>query len=422
MPETANMEKVELTREQLEKFLERENEAEAAEGIVDDQHDADAGADDTGGERRARAEGGDDGEPQERQKPIAMSPMDEKRLKMADRFKRSNDERPFDGDFTREENLYGEVADENLADDLAGTDPAEPAAAAPAQDERIHTIKVRGKEVKLTTAELLERASKVEAADSYLQESRDLLEQAKQIRGPRAAPDAQHPEREDGTQDDRLDQDDRQPTRRPGPDLTAVVEKIQFGDPKEAAAELANVIRDEAGKIANEGHVARLVANDQARTKQALKAFREKYADLDKDEIAAGVIDRQVNAILFEEIKSLGVDEAQIPRDPRVLADWHRLYRVHGHELSKPDQVLEQAKSRFDKWRGVSSEPAPAPRTKEAPRVAVNVDRTQRRMAIPNQPSAAVTPRRPAAAPVTEQNSRKSAVQEMRRSRGQTVA
>jgi hypothetical protein len=411
-----------LNAADIDRLLGEENERDAVNGTQEPVTEAEQ-------QPEPRAEAGDDGErtepaePEPRVKPKQMSPLDEKRLAMAERFKRPDLETaPFDGDLTRAENLYGSVAAEQLEVDPDAPEPGVPAARqAPAQEEdRPHVIKVRGKELRLTTAELLERASKVEAADSYLAESRDLLEQAKSVRSGRTAADPQHPEDDNRARDDGLDSDNRQETRRPGIDLTEVVEQIQFGDPKEAAERLAQAIDQVATRQVNEGHVARLVSNDLARSKAALKAFTDANPDIAADPLASNLIENLVYSIYRDEIKALGVDEAQIPQDPKALADWHRLYRVHGHTVSKADDVLNKAKSRFEQWRGVSPQPAkPAPR-KEAPRVAVNVDRTERRMAIPVQPSRGVAPRRDAA-PVAQESSRKSAVQEMRRARGQIV-
>ncbi len=403
-----------LSNEDIDRLMGEEQERDAVNGGQEP-------ADEVDPQPEPQPEPREPAEPEDKPKPIAMSPQDLKRQAMADRFKRPDvEEHPFDGDMTRAENLYGTVAAEVLEVDPNAPEPGVPQDQQPAP--RMITRTVRGKQVTKSEDEWLALAMKVDAADTYLEESRQLLEDAKQIRQQRAGRDPQHPEGETSTQDDGQDQDRRQEdTRRPGIDLKGVVEKIQFGDPEEAATELAKAIDAVATKQVNEGHIQRLVSNDLARSKADLKAFTEANPDLAADQVASMVIENNVYAIYREEIKALGVvDEAQIPKDPKLLADWHRLYRVHGHAVSKPADVLEKAKANFQDWRGTSTpQPKPAPR-KDAPRVAVNVDRTDRRMAIPTQPSRGVAPRRDAA-PVTEQNSRKSAVQEMRRARGQPV-
>jgi len=404
----------ELNEDQIAEQIERDNERDAGAGI-EDQIEAGA-ADDADGDGERRQ----DDPP--REAPIQMSPQDQRRLDMANRFKRPGVEQPFDGDMTRDENLYGDVAAQQLEPDPdlpePGVPPADQRTAPPA--ERTFTIKVRGKDVVLTEAQVLERASKVEAADSYLAESRELLESAKTIRADRAGPDRQHPDGQRSAADDEPDETDHSaPARRPALDLKSVVEEIQFGDPEKAARQLGEAINTAASQMANEGHVTRLVRNDLAKSKLDLKAFADDNPDIANDEIASNVIEQSIYKIYREEIQALGVDEAQIPKDPKALADWHRLYRVHGHTVSKPAEVLQKAKATLDKFRGATSAPKPAPR-KDAARVSVNVDRTERRMAIPVQPSRAVAPRPNAPAP-TQSSSRSDAVKDMRRARGQPV-
>lgn len=418
MSTSSNVTVTELTPDLIEAENERQNERDAVNGNQEDQLDvgADAGDQGDGDERRQEPE-------QAREKPVQMSPQDEKRARMAERFKRPGvEERPFDGDLTNEENLYGDVALQKVEADENLPEPGVPQGDRQQQPQpapRMITRTVRGKEVTRSEDEWLALAMKVDAADTYLEESQQLLKDAKAIRQGRTGQDPQHPEGQTEASDDRTDDDHQADTRRPGIDLKSVVEKIQFGDPQEAAEELAKAINDVSTKQVNEGHIKRLVDNDRARSKLDLKAFTEKYADLAQDQLASNLIENLVYTIYREEIQKQGVEEAQIPKNPNDLAEWHRLYRVHGHPVSKPADVLEAAKARFDKWRGVSPEPKPAPR-KDTARVEVNVDRTARRMAIPVQPNRAVAPRRDAPV-VKQEDSRKSAVQEMRRARGQPV-
>ena len=414
MTTSSNVTVKELTNEDIDKLMDEQTEKDAVNGGQEPGDEIE--------QPQPEPEPREPSEPEPREKPIAMSPQDAKRAAMADRFKRKDVEAPFDGDLTKPENMYGDVAAEALEVDPDAPEPGVPAARQQEQKPapRMITRTVRGKEVTKSEDEWLALAMKVDAADSYLEESQQLLKDAKAIRQERTGQDPQHPEGRTEAQDDRTDEDDRQTSRRPGIDLKSVVEKIQFGDPAEAAEELAKAIDTVATKQVNEGHVARLVSNDLARSKADLAAFSKANPDIAADQIASMVIENNVYAIYREEIKALGVDEAQIPKDPKALADWHRLYRVHGHTVSKPADVLEKAKAKLDSWRGTTSQaPKPAPRKGEA-RVEVNVDRTERRMAIPVQPSRAVAPRRDAPV-VKQEDSRKSAVQEMRRARGQPV-
>lgn len=403
--------------------IDMQDEADAREGIEDVMDDGATGAADEGGESGE----GDAPQPRQRNEPV-LPPGVAKRLAITDNYVRGG-VRPFDGDLTRNENVYGDVADENLEVDPDAPEPGVPPAqqekVAPAPAPRMIQLKIRGKVVEMSEDEVIARAQKVEAADSYLEESRKMLEESARIRAERTGQDPQHPEGQTRTQDDGQDSDQPDQRRTHGPDLKAVIEQIQFGDPDKAAEVLAEAIQKTATTAANEGHVQRLLSSDVARSKLELQAFRDANQDLDKDPIASGIVERMIYDVYRDEIKGLGMDESQIPADPKTLADWHRFYRVNGHNVSKTSDVLIKAKDRYQSWRGDSpannEQPKDPPR-KEAPRVAVNVDRTERRQAIPQQPTRAVAPRRNEAPTPTPEQSRKSAVADMRRARGQPIA
>lgn len=393
----------------------RNDNALAAEGVEDQQLPP---------EQRGNPDFGQDRIPPEpgKREVVQRSPSDDIRSQIASRFKRNN-EVAFDGDMTKPENLYGEFGREPEAEPAEGESVVgevvkpEPA---PAPAPKTYTIKVRGQDVTLTESQLLERASKVEAADSYLQESRDLLEEAKNIKAERAGRDRQHPDGQSSTQDGDLDADTQpSPTRHPAPDFKSVVEKIQFGDPEEAARDLEKIVDQRVAKGTDEGHVARLFNTDLAKSQKALADFRAANPDLDKDPLAEAAIEQTMYALYREEIVGLGLDEAQIPKDPKTLANWHRFYRVNGHPVSQTADLFVKAKDRFDEWRGVPKQQAQQhPPRKEAPRVLVNVDRTARREAIPTQPTRSVAP-----VPDAQRNPVRATgsdvVAQMRRARGQ---
>lgn len=402
-----------------------------------DEMDARDGVEDGDGLERGTNQFSDDGgdpEPQAREKRqvVALSPGDAKRNAIIDRFKRP-DTSPFDGDLTKPENLLGRVAAEELEPDPDADEPGVPAdrRAAPVTEQQpraaMRQMVIRGQVVEMSEDDILKAAQKTLAADSYLDDARRILQEAKDIKAERSGRGPQHPEDENETRDhgqgpDRTGTE----SRTHGPDLKGLVEKIQFGDPEEAAKALGEVITQQAtetaSKVADEGHINRLVKNDLAKSIAELKTFRAANPDLDADPRASRAIEQEIYDIYREEIKALGMDESQIPKDPKALADWHRFYRINGHEVSKTSDILNKAKDRFLGWRGdASPNQKPAQPRKDAPRVAVNVDRTERRQAIPQQPTRAVAPRRDAAPAQSPEESRKAAVQDMRRQRGQVV-
>lgn len=369
-------------------------------------------------------------QPAERTKPIYMSPSDEMRAQIAKRFKRDEEgEVPFNGNPNDPEMMYGKHgrAPEQQVDPI---EPEPEPAPQPAPEPKF-TIKVRGKDVHLTEAELLERASKVEAADSYLDESRDLMEQAARLKreNENRERDPANPHRPEGranTQDDRTDPSLSADPQHPEDELEGAIEEVRYGtDSKEAAQKLRNVISKEANKAADTRQLTRLIGNDVAKSSNAMKTFIEANPDLANDEIASQVIEQQLYAIQREELLAMGVDEAKLPKDNAQLANWHRFQRVHGHAVSSPEQMLEAAKTRFVQWKGGAKQPQPQVQArKEAPRVEVNVNRDARRAQLPNQPTRSSAPppqaqRQNNGAP--QARSRSDIIMGMRQQRGQVL-
>lgn len=424
MPNEPNMTIKEFTPEMEDALLNAEAEKLAGRGVEDGADAGDAGAADLPEQGRVEPEAGE-------RKTVQASPQDLKRAAIAARFKPGADTTaatPFDGDMTRPENMYGTAAAEQLEPEPTAEGDAilgdvQPQEAEP-QPQMITRV-VRGKNITKSLDDWLQLATKVDAADSYLEEGRSLLEDAKTLKATRAGQDAQHPERQSGAQDDGqggAQQDDPQHPE----DLNGLVEQLQFGDPKEAARLLQEAIQREAGKIAtkvsDEGHQARLFNGDLARSQKALEAFKAANPEIDKDPIASSAIEKIVYDEYRKDIVALGLyDESQIPSDPRTLANWHRFCRVNGHTVRSTPDLLNSAKEQLVAWRGGKSNPAPQPRTQQPARVEVNVNRDTRRAAIPLQPTRAVAPRRDAVAnPQTKTGS--DVVKDMRRARGQPVA
>jgi hypothetical protein len=240
-PANPNLQVTEQTDEMREAEQARFDEVEAGRG-TEDAGDAGDGA------AVSRQVPVPDEEP-ESSAPVQMSPSDAAREAIANKFRRPGPVVLFDGDMTRPENLYGEVAREHLDPDPDLPEPGVPQdhVTEQAAQPRMITQKIRGKDVTRSEDEWLELARKVDAADSYLEESRVLLETAKDIRAERAGRDHRPNGEQSSTQDDGQETGNQQRQDRPnGPDLKSVVEKIQFGDPEEAARELGQVIATES--------------------------------------------------------------------------------------------------------------------------------------------------------------------------------
>jgi hypothetical protein len=405
------------TEEMRGEEQQRQDEIDASVGIEGEQQ--------VEGGSAADADGGTSAPDPEKRTVVQMSPQDEKRAAIAARFRRTEEEVPFDGDMTNPANLYGVVAQETLEPDPDAPEPGVPAdPVVPAAKTATRPLTIRGQIVQMTDDEILAAAQKTLAADSYLEDARKLLEEAKTIKADRAAGrDPQHPEGQSSTQDDGQDIDPAtgQP-RHPGDGMEAIVEQIQFGDPKEAAKLLRTAIKAEAKTEANEGHLTRLVNNDLAKAKSALKTFSDANPAIALDEDASMLMENRIYKVYREEIAALGIDEAQIPKDPKSLADWHRFYRINGHAVSNIPDVLEKAKAHVVSKLGLTAQPVvQAAKQKGAANVQVNVNRTERRAAIPNSPTRAVAPRRDAAVAAAKTTA-SDVIANMRRARGQPVS
>jgi hypothetical protein len=416
------------TLTKAEQMAEANARAEAAgtvpgDEIVSDINDNTGEEGEGGSHQPQRAAEDDDGAG--RPKPIHMSPADQARLDMAKRFRRQSveDDVPFNGNMNDPEMLYGKAGRVELKPDPNEPDmlvekPVTPVKPEPAK----RTLTVRGKTVEMTDDEILAAAQKTLAGDSYLDEARSLLEEAKTIKAERAGRAPQHPEGDtQRTQDDGLE-NDRDGARQHPDELEEAIEQIQFGDPKEAAAKIRKVMKTVSEKEADEGQMRRLVKNDIARVQTVLKTFSDANPEIANDPIAAQAIEQFVYRLTRAEIEKLGdVDASKIPQNPAELANWHRFYRINGRSVSTAEALLEGAKGEYLKWKGVSEQPKP-PAAKVAPRVVVNVDRTERRAAMPTQPTRSMAPRPDAQARPTEGRSRSETIMKMRQQRGQTVA
>lgn len=367
----------------------------------------------------------------ERREPIRHSPQDDARMSIASRFRRpEKEERPFDGDLTNPENLHGVFGreDEEDADEQAIAagqlndpeidDQRQTARQEPAKRE----VTVRGKKMLLTEDEIIAAAQKTLAGDSYLDEAKNLLAQAKEIRATRTGADRQHPDGEVGAHDE-LDSAADGNAQHPEPLPVELVQKLQFGDPEEAARELADYVNRSSKKAAvstvEESGVERAFNQDLSRSQKALKAFTEANPDLADDEIAAMAIEKGMYDLYREDMVKLGLTEEQMPKTPAEIANWHRLYRINGYEVRDTKTLLEASKEKFVKWRGGT--PAPQQQqqrqSEQNPRVRVSVNRDARRENIPLQPSRSAAPRRDVQAPVA--SSRTDVVANMRKQRGQ---
>jgi hypothetical protein len=365
------------------------------------------------------------------------TPSDIARAEMAERFKRARIAKegdvPFNGDPNDPEMRYGRVAAQELEPDDSGREIVgsrrdvsedDTPSRQPAPQPKTHTLKVRGLDVVMSEAEILERAAKFTAADTYLDDAKEILAAAKGIKreqGERTAPDLHRPEGRTSTQDDDLDHSTATDSANTPDELEQAIEEIQFGDPKNAAKKIRDVVTKLSDESADKRQATRIMNNELAKSQKALKAFADANPDIAKDNAASAVVLENIYDIYRADLVKTGIDPSKLPSDKEALANWHSFARANGQNVTPIDKVFETAKSKYQAWRG-GDKVAPRQETqKSAPRINVNVDRTQRREAIPSQPSRAVAARPDTIRQAPSTKSRSDVVMQMRKQRGQVV-
>lgn len=207
------------------------------------------------------------------------------------------------------ENAAAAPADEDAepeqAADAAPADE-EPAAAA----ERKYRIKVNGKELELTEAQLIERAQKIEAADEYLRQAAEARRKVEQQ--PAAVQPAVDPNELQRRQDD----EDR-----------ALVRAIQVGTEEEAAAALRKLREQISARPSlNRDDVSRTI-DERLAFNNAIERFSTEYQDVWNDPI----------------LKKIALDrDAQLLKEGDRRPYWDRYAQV-GEEIRTWRQSLAPA-------------------------------------------------------------------------------
>lgn len=306
---------------------------------------------------------------------------------------------------------------ENLEDDPL----VEPTEEEPPQKRKLI---IRGKELEVTEEELIALAQKAAAADDYLDEAKRKLKEVDELMKPLKAGREGQTQTQTGQnntqQTGQVDQTQTEDAHSVDP-FRKLVEAIQFGDLEDAAKQFQTVVstrtsQEDTRKIAAEQLEQERMRNEAIRSQKILKDFEGQHPDLAKDENALAVMRARLIQLQRDDLKGLGLDEAQIPQAGDEIANWHMWYRQKGHSVRDVDVLLKTARDDFMSWKGVKEQPAdPA---KAAPRVEVTVDRQQRRAAIQQQPSRTVAPKPDAITQPTPQRDRSSIVQDMINERG----
>jgi hypothetical protein len=270
-----------------------------------------------------------------------------------------------------------------------------------------HKLVVRRDVREVDDDELIRLAQIGAANESYLGEARKLLDETRRVVSSRPHPDAGEPDAE-RTGDDDVDQPHKDDP------FAEAAKKVRFGDDEEAAEALRTTTVQVAGQEAAKAVYNQQRQLDVARATRAYTTFKESNADLIADPIAETAMERIYHDELRNDLRKIGYPDDKIPKNRDALVETHRFHRIHGQPVRETSELLDAAKTGFANWRGGQRQ-EPAPRSQSG--LEVTVDRTERRAAIPQQPTRAAIPQKPTAQP-SQGNARSNAVQQMRQARG----
>jgi hypothetical protein len=291
----------------------------------------------------------------------------------------------FAGSFAPDELRAGHLTQDSADPSAASQAEPPPDGASDDAAPRKHRLVVRREEREVDDDELRRLAQIGAAGESYLAETKSLRDEAAALRN--IAAQRPHP-----------DDDDPADTDAPpnaGDPLQAIVEKIQYGPPEEAADALREVIAraqdPEATRKAIYLHQRDLDVN---RAKAAYQAFagKRQNADLLNDRRNELVLQDLYYDEIARDLRALGLPAEQIPQDRTHLVETHRFHRIHGQRVRDTTALLEASRDAFLDWRGprgAEQNPAAQPRGNT---ISVSVDRSARRAAIPQQPARAAAP------------------------------
>lgn len=292
-----------------------------------------------------------------------------------------------------------------------------------------HRIKVRGQEIELTTEELIARAQKVEAADQYLEESRQALnrnhEQSRELddrlrraddilRNSGQRPqDVQH-------QDNQNAPTDVQPQDNP---FTKLAKDIVYGEPEEAGQAIATTVHSAAHHAARQVIDSDRQRDELSRNQRFISSFKQAHPDI--DETAEAAITSKLFSAQREDLvklaPTLGIRPEQVPTNQRDIAQWHLAYRARGLPVQTVEDMTTKAYDDFVQWETKRGRKADDPSQKNAdapaPRVNVVVNRDERRLTIPQQPTRSTVPVQ--TAQTVQPQSRSQVAQNMIRTRQQ---
>jgi hypothetical protein len=216
------------------------------------------------------------------------------------------------------------------------------------QPERMIKLKVRGEIKELPESEVIAMAQKVDAADDYLGEAKQLLKDAKEVSRP--APVRVEPEPV-------VDKIDR---------IAAAVEKIQTGaDPSEVRQlldeEIGQRVRDGIAETLSERQQVNQDASFDANVDQGYEQVRTDFPDLAKDSVAINVVTAVAGGLEGQLIAKYlsGVPDPALPNLP--VADQQTISAFAAVGITAEGVVTYRPRRRARPVQGHAPEGLPPP-------------------------------------------------------------
>jgi hypothetical protein len=308
-----------------------------------------------------------------------------------------------------------------------------------AEAPKTYKLKVNGNEIDVTSRDELLKAAEVDEdeASEYSERAlirlaqknlaaQSLLDEAKQVK--KSARQSVRADEEDTTPDPTDTQDSQDAvtrTRQHQPVATHkdVIEKIQYGDPDEAADALNNFLKRGVNEALTEARIGERVQTVEAMIERATKDFEAANADLTGDPDFA---DLTYNKSLVNEVKAdllkAGIPAERVEKTignnlSRALQAYIAVASDGRVKIRTPDRMLADAaqtvRTKFNK-------PAPNRETAPAPSITPAPSRLDAKRNLVSQPNRASVPLT-TAAPKNGQSpqARSSVVAKMRAARGQ---
>ena len=326
-----------------------------------------------------------------------------------------------------------EAGTDDDEDEDGGTDDGADATASAdtaISGEQMHTVIVDGEQQQVPLSTLIAGYQKNQAADQRLDKTTKLLEQVQEIR------DGLEETRR--TKDETADQagatssaTDTATREEQDAQLASIVEKIQMGDPEEAAAALQQFgdglqtnmqTTDGVTKIVNSAVESTMAQReDRAASTKAKEQFAKDYKDINDDENLQPVFVSNLVREARTDLVNAGVPEndlAKVQNTARLL-DIHRRFRVEGFEGIRPvSALMTSAGDQTREWvkglrGGGSDDPDQTPAKDDTTRKGRKAD-------LVTQPSTSAVRR--AEKPQEKPQSRKDAFKEIKKARGQPIA